>query len=57
MRGEAGGQVDGHEVACFRVTHLGGSGSAAAVVADGDPERADAIGGRAAEVGRDRVRS
>ena len=55
--GEAGGLVDGHEVACFRVTHLGGSGSAAAVVADGDPERADAIGGRAAEVGRDRVRS
>ena len=34
-----------------------GPGSAAAVVADGDPERADAIGGRAAEVGRDRVRS
>ncbi len=57
MRGEAGGQVVGHKVTCFRVPHLGGPGSAAAVVADGDPERADAIGGRAAEVGRDRVRS
>ena len=55
--GEAGGLVDGHEVACFRVTHLGGSGPAASVVAGGDPEPTDATGGRAAEVGRDHVHS